>query len=168
MRIEQVPLILGALVALAALGFLVDAWLPEQRSWRRERRRRQRAERDRSGEALIALGLGAIAAALIGRDLWRYDTVAVLVGTLLIALGAALNWRYLRELFLFRGPARRGEKRQAPRPAAPPVASAPAPVVQQAHPVERERPIQTARLADTGERPIDPDAGGPEPRIRIR
>jgi hypothetical protein len=167
MRIEQVPLILGALVALAAFGFLVDAWLPEQRSWRRERRRRERAERDRVDEALIALGLGAIAAALIGRDLWRYDTVAVLVGTLLIALGAALNWRYLRELFLFRGPARRGEKRQAPRPAAPPVRT-PTPMAQAAPPVERERPIQTARLADTGERPVDGDSAGGDPRMRIR
>ena len=56
-----------------------------------------------------------MAAALIGRDTWRFGTVAVLVGVVLLAVGAWLNREYLREVFVFRGAARRGEKRSEPR-----------------------------------------------------
>ena len=59
----------------------------------------------------MGLGIIGMAAALIGGDTWRFGTVAVLVGTVLLAAGGWLNRTYLREIFLFRGPARRGEKR---------------------------------------------------------
>ena len=109
MRIELLPLIFAGLVALVGLGLLADAWLPEDYYVTHERRRRRRTERHRGGEALVGGGVLALAAALAGRDSWRYATVAILAGVLLLTLGAGLNWRYLRELLAFRGPSRRAE-----------------------------------------------------------
>jgi hypothetical protein len=56
-----------------------------------------------------------MAAALIGRDTWRFGTVSVMIGVGMLAVGAWLNRNYLRESVLFRGAARRGEKRSTPR-----------------------------------------------------
>jgi hypothetical protein len=50
-----------------------------------------------------------MAAALIGRDTWRWGTIAVLAGITLLVIGAALNRTYLKEVLLFRGAARRGQ-----------------------------------------------------------
>lgn len=119
MRLEQVPVFIGVVVAILGLGLVLDAQLPEGFSQSRERRRRERTERDRPGETLVGLGIIAMAAALIGRDQWRFGTVSVLAGVVLLGVGAWLNRDYLRELFLFRGASRRGEKRSAPRAAVP-------------------------------------------------
>ena len=116
MRLEQIPLFLGVAVAILGLGLVLDAQLPEGITQTRERRRRERTERHRGGQTLVGVGVMAVAAALIGRDTWRFGTVAVLAGVVLLATGGWLNRAYLREVFLFRGPARRGEKRTAPRP----------------------------------------------------
>jgi drug/metabolite transporter (DMT)-like permease len=118
-RLELIPLILGVVVALVGVGLVADGWMPDRDELRDgERRRRQRAERDRRGEILVGLGVLALAAALIGRDTWRYGNVAVLVGVALLAAGAVLNRRYLREVLTFRGAARRG--RSPDRPSAGP------------------------------------------------
>jgi len=50
-----------------------------------------------------------MAAALIGRDTWRWGTIAVLAGITLLVFGAILNRTYLKEVLLFRGAARRGQ-----------------------------------------------------------
>src|SRR5262245_34686484 len=118
MRLEQIPLFVGVIVAILGLGLVLDAQLPEGFSQSRERRRRERTERNRPGETLVGLGIIAMAAALIGRDTWSYGTLAVLSGVVLLGIGAWLNHEYLRELFLFRGASRRGEKRSEPRSAA--------------------------------------------------
>ena len=115
MRLEQVPLFVGVIVAILGLGLVLDAQLPEGFSQSRERRRRERAQRNRPGETLMGLGVIAMAAALIGSDAWRFGTMAVLAGLLLLGAGGWLNRDYLRELILFRGPSRRGEKRSGPR-----------------------------------------------------
>src|SRR6478672_9948675 len=115
MRLEQIPLFIGVIVAILGLGMLLDAQLPEGFSQSRERRRRERIERNRPGETLVGLGVMAMAAALIGRDTWRFGTLSVLAGVVLLGAGAWLNRQYLRELFVFRGAARRGEKRSEPR-----------------------------------------------------
>jgi hypothetical protein len=114
-RVETIPLILGVLVALLGAGLIADAWLPERVFYRSERRRRARAERHLGGEAAIGLGVLCMAAALLGRDTWRYGTVAVIVGTLLFVTGAWLNRAYLRERISNRGELRRG----APKPDQP-------------------------------------------------
>jgi hypothetical protein len=111
-RVETIPLILGGLVALVGLGLLADAWLPERVFYRRERRRRVRAERHLGGETAIGLGVLCMAAALIGRDSWRYGTVTVIAGTVLLLIGAWLYRAYLRERITNRGELRRG----APKP----------------------------------------------------
>jgi hypothetical protein len=49
-----------------------------------------------------------MAAALIGRDTWRWGTIAVLAGAALLVVGVILNRAYLKEVLLFRGAARRG------------------------------------------------------------
>ena len=184
MRLEQIPIFAGVIVAILGLGLVLDAQLPEGFSPSRERRRRERTERNTVGETLVGIGIIAIAAALIGRDTWRFGTVAVLAGVVLIAAGGWLNRRYLRESVLFRGAARRGEKRTTPRstssstetaaPGARPevrvvpgLADSPPP--REPRPIrgDREAPIMTA--ADL------PKRGGsvgddtpPEPRLRIR
>jgi hypothetical protein len=106
-RIETLPLILGILVALLGIGIIFDAWTPDATTVSPERRRRPRIERHRNGEALIGLGVLALAAAFIGRDSWRYSVLVVLIGAAFLLVGAILNRQYLRELFVNRGALRR-------------------------------------------------------------
>ena len=186
MRLEQVPLFFGVIVAILGLGLVLDAQLPEGFSQSRERRRRERTERNRPGETLTGLGVMAMAAALIGSDEWRFGTLAVLAGVVLLGTGAWLNGDYLRELFLFRGAARRGEKRSGPRdalatrkvgmdssdmmqPVVPGVADSPADRRATIR-GDREAPIMTAREPLSSQ---DDSVGGDTPqsgqsRLRIR
>lgn len=107
MRLEIVPLIIGALLGLMGLGLVVDAWTPDEILVKRERRRRPRTERSRSGEAWIGLGTVAMAAAFIGRDTWRYSVVAVIAGTALLVIGVFMNRKYFGERVSNRGALRR-------------------------------------------------------------
>jgi hypothetical protein len=106
-RIETIPLILGIIIGLLGIGIIFDAWTPDAMSVTTERRRRPRIERHRNGEALIGLGVLALAAAFIGRDSWRYSVLVVIIGAVFLLVGAILNGRYVRELFVNRGPLRR-------------------------------------------------------------
>jgi hypothetical protein len=114
-RLETVPLIIGAIIALIGLGILADAWMPEQIPGVRERRRRARTERSLGGEASIGLGVLCIAAAIMGRDTWDYVNVAVIAGIVLLVLGAWANRRYLRDRMSNRGALRRGDTPAAMR-----------------------------------------------------
>jgi hypothetical protein len=114
MRLEYLPGVLGALVLLVAAGIVYDAVSPEQKRPFRERRRRRRTEIDVPGEWLVALGTASLGVALIGGEDWRWTTIAVLSGVVLLLLGALLNRAYLREVFLFRGASRRAEENEVP------------------------------------------------------
>ena len=107
MRLEHVPIILGVLVGVLGVGLIVDAWLADDASVPLERRRRARAERHRVGEGIVGAGVLCMASILIGGDGWRFGTLTTILGAILLVAGAVLNRRYLRELFAFRGPARR-------------------------------------------------------------
>ena len=184
MRLEQLPLFIGVVVAILGLGLVLDAQLPEGFSQSRERRRRERVERHRGGETLVGIGIMAVAAAMIGRDTWRFGTLSILIGALLLAGGGWLNRQYLRELLFFRGPARRGEKRTTARTGAASSATAPrsavsvAPGLADSPPSRAPSPIRGDREA-----PIMTAADGPpkrgnslgeetppegHPRLRIR
>ena len=113
MRVEVIPLVVGSLVALVGLGLLADAWIPEDMTGFRERRRTARTERSLGGEAAIGLGMLCMAAALIGRDTWDYVTVAVIAGSVLLVIGSWLNRRFLRDRVVNRGELRRGEAGRA-------------------------------------------------------
>ena len=113
MRVETLPLIIGVLVAMLGIGIIFDAWTPDT-IVAHERRRRPRIERHRNGEAMIGLGVLALAAAFIGRDNWSYSILVVIVGALFLIVGTALNGRYVRELFVNRGPLRRREASEQP------------------------------------------------------
>ena len=115
MKIEQFPLLLGVLVALVGLTILLDAWQEGGVAPLRERRRRARAVPNKGGQTLVALGTICMAAALLGRDTWRYGTISVLAGSALLVVGAIMNRAYLKEVLLFRGAARRGEGEQNSR-----------------------------------------------------
>ena len=108
MRIEIIPLIVGAIVGLLGLGILFDAWTPDDAA-AQERRRRPRVERHRGGEALIGLGVLALAVAFLARDSWRFSILVVMIGAGFLLLGTLLNGRFLREAFSNRGPLRRRE-----------------------------------------------------------
>jgi len=108
MKLEQLPILLGVLVALVGLTILLDAWQAGGVSPLRERRRRARAVPHKAGQTLVALGTLCMAAALIGRDTWRWGTISVLAGIVLLVIGAIMNRAYLKEVLLFRGAARRG------------------------------------------------------------
>ena len=184
MRLEQVPLFIGVVVAIVGLGLVLDAQLPEGFAPSRERRRRERVERHQGGETLVGLGIMGMAAALIGGDTWRFGTVAVLVGTVLLATGGWLNRTYLREIFLFRGPARRGEKRTVARaeptptpPTARPavrvvpgLADSPPPREPSTIRGDREAPIMTAAdgVVKRGSTLGDDTPPEGQPRLRIR
>ncbi|MGH7651405.1 MAG: hypothetical protein ACREMS_06130 [Gemmatimonadaceae bacterium] len=109
MRLEQFPILLGVLIALFGLTILLDAWQAGGVAPLRERRRRTRAVPQKAGQTMVALGTFCMAAALIGRDTWRWGTISVLAGAVLLILGAIMNRKYLKEVLLFRGPARRGK-----------------------------------------------------------
>ena len=109
MRLEQLPILIGVLIALLGLTILLDAWQAGGVAPLRERRRRARAVPNKVGQSLVALGTLCMAAALIGRDTWRWGTIAVLAGITLLVIGAILNRTYLKEVLLFRGAARRGQ-----------------------------------------------------------
>ncbi len=98
MRLEQLPLLFGILAILAGLAIFTDAIVQDGRFVARERRRRERPERNRAGEALLAVGVVLAGAVFVGRDSWRYSTLVVVVATLFVIAGIALNWRYLRGL----------------------------------------------------------------------
>ncbi len=109
MTLEQVPIILGVLVALVGLMIALDAWQPGGVAPLRERRRRTRAVPHKAGQTLVALGTLCMAASLMGRDTWRWATISVIAGSALLTIGAIMNRQYLKEVLLFRGAARRGE-----------------------------------------------------------
>jgi xanthine/uracil permease len=109
MSLEQVPILLGVIVALIGLTIALDAWQAGGVAPFRERRRRSRAVPHKAGQTLVALGTLCMAAALIGRDTWRWGTISVLAGTSLLVIGAIMNRAYLKEVLFFRGAARRGE-----------------------------------------------------------
>ena len=108
MRLELLPIIFGALVALAGVGLIADAWLPDRDVLLdRERRRRTRAERNRRGEAVVGVAVILIGAALVGRDAWTLTPWLAGAAFLLIVIGALMNRRFIREQLDFRGAARR-------------------------------------------------------------
>jgi hypothetical protein len=108
MRLEYLPIVFGAIVALAGLGLVADAWLPDRDVLHsRERRRRVRAERHRGGEACVGLAVMLLGAALIGRDTWTISVWLAAAACVFIIAGALLNRRYIREQLDFRGAARR-------------------------------------------------------------
>ena len=120
MRLEHVPIILGLLVLLVAVALVYDAFAPQGLPRFRERRRRARAEVHPLGQAVMGAGIAAMAAALIGRDTWRFGTVAVLVGAVLLVAGGVMNRAYLKEALLNRGAARRRDPEDQPPSDAPP------------------------------------------------
>jgi peptidoglycan/LPS O-acetylase OafA/YrhL len=107
LRAETIPLILGAIVGLMGVGLFLDAQLPDYTVVKRERRRRKRIERSRGGEMLLGLAMLAFAAAVIGRDTWRYRIVAVIVGVLCLILGTIANRAFIRDAIVNRGAMRR-------------------------------------------------------------
>jgi hypothetical protein len=109
-RLEIVPLIVGAVLGLLGLGLLADAWIPEDVAPFRERRRRPRTERSLGGEAMIGLGVLCLAAAIFSRDTWDYVNVAIIAGGVLLLIGVWMNRRYLRDRFVNRGALRRDEE----------------------------------------------------------
>ena len=123
MRLEHFPIILGVLVLLAAAAVIYDAFVPEGLHRHRERRRRARAERDRNGQVLIGAGMATMAAALIGSDVWRFGTVAVLAGAALLVVGGIMNRAYLKETLLNRGATRRRDPEDQPPDESPPSGS---------------------------------------------
>jgi hypothetical protein len=108
MRLEQLPILIGVLIALLGLTILLDAW---QAGGSRRLRGVAGApgRRSKAGQSLVALGTLCMAAALMGRDTWRWGTIAVLAGITRLLIGAVLNRTYLKEVLLFRGAARRGQ-----------------------------------------------------------
>ena len=100
MRLEHLPLILGLLFVVAGVALIADALLREQPLMMSDRRKRSRAPRHRGGQVAIGIGTLFVAAALFGRDGWRYGTVAVMLGVVAFATGVWLNWGYVKAFML--------------------------------------------------------------------
>lgn len=109
MTLEQIPIVLGILVALIGVALIYDAMTSDGARPFKERRRRVRAVVDKNGEMLVAGGCFCEAAALIGRDTWRWGTVMVIAGAVMLLAGALLNRQFLKEMLLHRGAARRAD-----------------------------------------------------------
>ena len=96
----------GLLATIAAALLIADAIAaPVQPA--EERRRRERAPRSRTGEALVGFGLTGMAAALFGMGRWPWGVIGVLAGLLCLIVGTWLNRRLLVESVRNRGAARR-------------------------------------------------------------
>src|SRR5687768_1090690 len=111
MRLEHIPLILGLLFVVAGAALIADALLREQPLMMADRRKRSRAPRHRGGQVAIGVGTLFVAAALFGRDGWRYGTVAMLLRVVAVAVGVWLNWGYVKDFML--GPESRAEELDA-------------------------------------------------------
>ena len=109
MRLETLPLIAAVVVALVGVALIVDAKLPDYSVLPLERRRAPRIGRHRGGEGLVGVGILALAAALAGRDGWRYSILAAMIGAALVLWGALLNRRFLVAMVSHRGALRRRE-----------------------------------------------------------
>jgi hypothetical protein len=107
MRLEHLPLVLGLFFVVAGVALIADALLREQPLMVTDRRKRSRAPRHRGGQVAIGVGAVSVAAALFGRDGWRYGTVAVLLGVVAFAVGVWLNWGYVKDFML--GPEARSD-----------------------------------------------------------
>jgi hypothetical protein len=114
MRLEFLPVLIGVIVVLMGAAIVFDAVSPASARPKRERRRRQRAEINTVGEWFVALGTIALGASLIGNEVWRWTTVMVLAGIVLLTTGALMNREFLREMLLFRGAARRTQEFETP------------------------------------------------------
>ena len=114
MRLEMLPLVLGGLLGLVGLLLIFDAWAPDDVVASPERRRRPRRGRDRFGEALVGLGVIAMAAAFVGRDTWRYTTVTVIAGAVLLLWGFKRSSSYIGEIFT-RGDHKKPKLAEGPR-----------------------------------------------------
>ena len=114
MSVYEVPVLLGAVVILMGIGIIWDSWGPQTVGPMRDRRRRVRATIDLKGELVAGVGIVLLGAALIGSD-WRFETVTVLAGAICIVIGALKNRKYFREVFAFRGAARRNEEHIPPK-----------------------------------------------------
>jgi len=120
MKLEQFPIVLGILVAIIGLSMALDAWQAGGIAPFRERRRRTRAVPHKLGQTMVAVGTICLGIALIGRDTWRYTTITVMLGSVLLIVGAIMNRVYLKEILLFRGAARRGQGEENSRVKEPP------------------------------------------------
>jgi len=128
MRLESFPIAVGVVASLLGLALFADALAADRNAVARERRRRPRPVRHRGGELALGAGVVAMAAALMGRESWRFDKVAALLAFLLLGLGMSLNQRYIRGLAF--GPIlgttlRRRVTDQAPREVIPARLAAP-------------------------------------------
>ncbi len=111
MRAETLFLILGFLLLLAGAAMIADALIADSASGIEERRSRERPERSKIGQIVLGAGILSVAAVLIGRDQWRFTTLAIAVAVVLVAVGVGLNLRYIRGSLL--GPVLgRSEKRR--------------------------------------------------------
>jgi len=113
--IYELPAVLGTVVILMGLGIIWDSWGPQTIGPMRDRRRRTRATIDLRGELVAGVGIVLLGVALIGTD-WRFETVTVIAGAICILIGALKNRKYFREVFTFRGSARRNSDTSPPKP----------------------------------------------------
>ena len=139
MRLEHLPILLGLLFVAAGLAILADALLREEPRTGGDRRKRVRAPRHRGGQAAIGVGTLFVAAALFGRDAWRYGTIAVLFGVVAMGIGVWLNWEYIKAFML--GPEARVRETD-PLPAPKPTAR------RQRPPLDREVPTPAVAAGD--------------------
>jgi hypothetical protein len=160
MRLETLPVILGILFALAGLALVADAAIPDGALLRPERRHGPRPRRHLAGEAALGLGVACVGVALMGRDAWRYTTVAVLAAFILCAVGVALNWRYMRAMML-------GGTAYLPEQAKPVAPGAQPSLAPTARP---PAPPDGARSTGLNETRVAPSGGErrPDPRIEAR
>jgi hypothetical protein len=165
MRLEHIPIILGVIVGLIGLGFIADAVIADRHAGTTERRRRMRAERNRVGEGIVGLGTIAMATALLGRDTWRYGTLAILAGGGLLLIGIILNRGFLKEAIMHRGPARRADEPVKERASTAPPAPQPKP--RRPPSIERETTPAVVRPVPLADAPPPPTPGGSHSRIEL-
>jgi uncharacterized membrane protein HdeD (DUF308 family) len=118
MRAETIPIVLGLLLFLIAAAMIADAIVADRNTLPAERRSRERPERSRVGQIVFGVGMLCVAAVLVGRDQWRFTTLAIAIAVVFVVVGVGLNLRYIRGS-LFGPVLGRSEKRRESDKTAP-------------------------------------------------
>jgi hypothetical protein len=103
-------MVLGIVLLLLGTALVLDAWVPKPPPPTPDRRHRPRTPLDPVGELAAGIGVGLLGIAFLAHNT-RFETLIIIAAAICVSFGALKNWKYFREVLLFR----RSEVSQEPK-----------------------------------------------------